>query len=105
MTLVKMQLIEKKPPIKGLFKKLLIALGSDILIVAIFIMCFRPTQDESAIERSCSRRVPGAADLVENAPSLTLEVGKRRQGIGLKVEGWAPQLSEIGRSAASFYAE
>ena len=45
-----MQLVEKKPPTKGLFKKLLIALGADVLVIAIFITCFKPTQDKSAIE-------------------------------------------------------
>jgi hypothetical protein len=45
-----MQLIEQKPPLKALFKRLLIAAGVDILIFAVLLICLNPTPDDSIIE-------------------------------------------------------
>jgi len=45
-----MQLIEKKPPAKRPFKRLLIAFGVDVLLFATCILWLRPTLDDSIIE-------------------------------------------------------
>jgi hypothetical protein len=45
-----MQLTEKKSPTNGLLKRLLITVGVDVLVFIIFLACFKPTQDKSAVE-------------------------------------------------------
>jgi len=45
-----MQIVEKKPPAKGLVKKLLIVLAADVLIFLVFMIFFKPTQDKSVVE-------------------------------------------------------